>query len=445
MRISTSQIYTAGTDNINRNQSELFRLQNQISTGRRILRPEDDPVAAAQALVTTQSQQVNKQYQENQANARAQLGLLDGQLDSLGNVIQDVRERTIQLGNASLTDRERGFIAEELESRLEQLLSIANAQNGEGLYLFAGFQGATVPFARAQGATGPFDSANPLVNFFGDQGERRLQIDASRQMPVNLSGIELFMNILNGNGTFVTRAATTNAGTGVNDAGSVINVGLWNASLVQPQDFTIQFGTDTTLNPPVLKYNLIDNASGNSMFTNAAPGTPDAAGWQIFTPGQAIAFSGLDATFATTGDLGIQLTINGTPADGDSFAVQASSPQSLFDTVKNIADLASTPIPGGPAGNVLYTNGLGEGLVALDRALDRVLDRRATTGTRLKELDALGESSADLDLQYTGRVSELQDLDYAAALSDFTRRQVQLEAAQRSFIQTARLTLFDYF
>ena len=57
---------------------------------------------------------------------------------------------------------------------------------------------------------------------------------------------------------------------------------------------------------------------------------------------------------------------------------------------------------------------------------------------------ALGESSADLDLQYTGRVSELQDLDYAAALSDFTRRQVQLEAAQRSFVQTARLSLFNF-
>ena len=444
MRISTNQIYTAGTENINRNQSELLRLQNQISTGRRILRPEDDPVAAAQALVATQSQEINRQHQENQGNARAQLGLLDGQLESLGNVIQDVRERTIQLGNASLTDRERGFIAEELESRLEQMLSIANAQNGEGLYLFAGFQGASVPFARAQGAAGPFNSANPLVNFLGDQGQRSLQVDGSRQMPVNISGLDLFMNILNGNGTFTTRAAAANAGTGIADGGTVTNVTLWNASTVQPQDFTVQFGTDTTLNPPVLKYNLIDTASGNSMFTNAAPGTPDTAGWLAFTPGQSISFNGLNAAFAPTGDLGVSVVISGTPADGDSFAVQASTPQSLFDTVKNLANLAATPVPAGGAGNTLYTGGLGEGLSALDRALDSVLEVRATTGTRLKELDALGEASADLDLQYTSRVSELQDLDYAAALSDFTRRQVQLEAAQRSFVQTARLSLFNF-
>ncbi|HEY5763858.1 MAG TPA: flagellar hook-associated protein 3, partial [Rhodocyclaceae bacterium] len=145
-----------------------------------------------------------------------------------------------------------------------------------------------------------------------------------------------------------------------------------------------------------------------------------------------------------SGDLGVSLVINGTPADGDSFAVQASTPQSLFDTVKNLANVAATPVPGGASGNTLYTGSLGEGLSALDRALDSVLEVRATTGTRLKELDALGESSADLDLQYTGRVSELQDLDYAAALSDFTRRQVQLEAAQRSFVQTARLSLFNF-
>lgn len=444
MRISTSQIYSAGTDNISRNQTELFRLQNQISTGRRILRPEDDPVVAAQALVTQQTQAVNRLFQENQGNAESQLGILDGQLDSLGNAIQDVRERTVQLGNASLTEKERRFIAEELESRLEQLISVANSQNGEGLFLFAGFQGGTVPFARVPGATGPFGGGNPLVQFFGDQGERLLQVDASRQMPVTVSGVNLFVDILNGNGTFTTSAAVTNVGTGIAGPGSVNNLQEWNASVSQPQDFSIRFAVDNTVVPAVLKYNLIDNASGNSMFTNAAPGAPNAADWQVFTPGQAITFSGLNAAFAPSGSLGIQVIVNGTPADGDSFAIQASRPQSVFDTVQNIADLARTPIPTGGSGNTLYSGQLGEQLSSLDRALERVLEVRATVGTRLKELDALTEASADLDLQLTSRVSDLQDLDYAAALSDFTRRQVQLEAAQRSFVQTARLSLFDF-
>ena len=66
MRISTNQIYDAGTLGIQRNQSALYKLQNQLSSGRRILTPEDDPVAAAQALIVTQTKEVNAQHLENQ-------------------------------------------------------------------------------------------------------------------------------------------------------------------------------------------------------------------------------------------------------------------------------------------------------------------------------------------------------------------------------------------
>lgn len=444
MRISTAQIFDAGVSNLNRTQSDLFKLQNQISTGRRVLTPEDDPVAAAQALVTAQSQSVNRLYQENQASARAQLGLLDGQLEALGNLIQDVRERSIQLGNASLSDVERDFIAEEFDSRFAQLLGIANAQNGEGLYLFSGFQGGTLPFAQVPGASGPFSSANPVTAFFGDQGDRALQVDAARQMPVNLSGQAVFMDPLNGNGTFVVSVAPANTGAGIADAGSVLDGQLWAAALVQPQDFSIRFAVDNTVVPPALKYNLIDNASGNSMFTNAVPGAASDPDWQAFTPGQAIPFAGLDTAFAGGGSLGVQVVIAGTPAAGDRFDVRASEPQSVFDTVRNLADVARNGVRAGPGGRGVFAGQVGEGITALDQALDNVLEMRATVGTRLKELDALGETGADLDLQYTSRLSELQDLDYAAALSDFTRKQVQLEAAQRSFVQTSRLSLFNF-
>ena len=102
MRISTSQIYDAGALNIQRNQSALYKLQNQLSTGRRVLTPEDDPVAAAQALIVTQSQAVNAQQVENQGNASSQLGLVDSQLSSLTDLLQNVRERVVQAGSTCL-------------------------------------------------------------------------------------------------------------------------------------------------------------------------------------------------------------------------------------------------------------------------------------------------------------------------------------------------------
>ena len=76
MRISTSQIFDTGSLSIQQSQSALYKLQNQISSGRRVLTPQDDPVAASQALVVTQSMEVNAQYMNNQGQAKNQLGLI---------------------------------------------------------------------------------------------------------------------------------------------------------------------------------------------------------------------------------------------------------------------------------------------------------------------------------------------------------------------------------
>ena len=152
MRISTSQIYDAGSRNIQRNQSSLYKLQNQLSTGRRVLTPADDPVAASEALVVNQSLEVNQQHINNQSNAKSQLGLVDSQLSSLTDLLQNVRDRVIQAGNTgSMTNSDRQSIATELESRLSELVGIANSQNGSGDYLFSGYRGATVPFAIGTG------------------------------------------------------------------------------------------------------------------------------------------------------------------------------------------------------------------------------------------------------------------------------------------------------
>ena len=161
MRVSTSQIFDSGYRGIGNNQFDLFKLQNHLSTGRRMLAPEDDPVAAAQALVVTQSQSVNGQYLTNQADAKDRLGVLDGQLQSLNNLLQHVRERVVQAGNTSLTGADRSYIADELESRFSELLGLANAQDATGNYLFSGYQGTLKPFA--QTTTGAPNRRAPAI------------------------------------------------------------------------------------------------------------------------------------------------------------------------------------------------------------------------------------------------------------------------------------------
>lgn len=432
MRISTKQLFDNGTLNIQRNQFEQFKTQNQISTGRRNLTPADDPVAAAQTLVTEQHKSVNAQYQENQGAARTSLGLVEGELGSLTDLLQSIRERAVQLGNAALTDKERGFISEELNNRFQDLLSIGNAQNGQGQYLFSGYQGSTRPFA-LNGTTG-------LVNYAGDTGERLLQVDASRQIDIAANGSDVFMAVDSGNGTFEVKAGAANAGTGLADGGSVIDLAKWNAApaALQPRDYRIAFQVDSA---GVLKYNLTDASGTNSLLTGAAVGNVNTAPeWRTFTSGQRITFDGL---LGGTVDLGVQVTVNGTPVAGDSFAVTASAGKSLFDTVHDLVALAGTSVGSTAGASTRFTSKLGEGLANLDQSLNNISRVRARVGTSLSELDALGSAADDRALQLDTRLSELKDLDYAEAISRLSRQQMQLEAAQKSFMKITGLNLFN--
>ncbi|MDR0233868.1 MAG: flagellar hook-associated protein 3, partial [Zoogloeaceae bacterium] len=89
MRISTAQVYNNGVFGLLQNQYDAYRLQNQLSTGRKVVTPADNPVAAAQALVTEQKQSVNQQFLDNQANVAGQLRELDALMQSVTNILID--------------------------------------------------------------------------------------------------------------------------------------------------------------------------------------------------------------------------------------------------------------------------------------------------------------------------------------------------------------------
>jgi len=447
MRISTSQIYDAGALNIQRNQSALYKLQNQLSTGRRVLTPEDDPVAAAQALIVTQSQEVNAQQLENQGNASSQLGLVDSQLSSLTDLLQNVRERVVQAGNTgTLNNSDRQTIATELESRLGEMLGIANSQNGSGDYLFSGYQGSTLPFAiNAALPAVPPANTSP-VGYFGDAGERLLQVSSSRQIAVNVSGSDVFMNAKGGNGTFVTSTggnliapAGANKGSATIDAGSVLDQQKWQLALSG-------YGWSTPANPAIqIRFSVVAGVTSYQLYDISTPATPVAISTAAsFTPGQAVPLVTTSPPAATVTDFGSQVVVHGQAADGDTFTIKPSSSQSLFQTMQNLIGILRSPV--GSASNTTseYTNALGGQLSNLDQAFENVSRVQATVGTRMRELDSLGDTSSDLEIQYKTTLSKLQDLDYAKAISDFTLQKTYLEAAQQSFVKISGMSLFNY-
>lgn len=432
MRVSTSQIFDSGTRGIGRNQFDLFKLQNQLATGRKVLTPEDDPIAAAQALVLTQSKEVSSQYLKNQDDAKGKLGLLEGNLVGLGDLLQNVRERVVQAGNTTLTNADRSFVAQELEARFSELMGIANAQDGAGNYLFSGYQGAVKPFAATSGG----------ASYAGDDGQRLLQVDGSRQIPTNVSGRQLFETIRNGNGNFTTATGGNigggiNQGTGVIDQGSVTNLAEWKAALADPAlqnasvppqlELTIRF-SDTDGNG-VLEY---------SLYAPSSPVVP-ISGPTDYVSGQAIKLENTGVS------LGASVVVEGKPAIGDTFAIKPSANESIFTTLRNTINTLKQGIGSIGAGNssTEFVNDLAGNLQNIDQALENITGMRATVGSHLKELDSLGNTGEDLQLQYASSLSELQDLDYNKAITDMARKQLQLEAAQLSFKQISQLSLFS--
>ena len=440
MRISTSQIYDAGTLGIQNGQSSLYKLQNQLSTGRRVLTPQDDPVAASQALIVTQSMEVNKQHIDNQGQAKSQLGLIDSQTEAMVNALQNVRDRVIQAGNSTLSQSDRESIATELDARLNEMLGIANSDNGVGEFLFSGYKGNVRPFSIAA----PIPPATTgQVDYFGDEGERLLQVSASRQMAVSVSGSELFQNIKNGNGTFVTDTGGNlapppaftlvgnNKGSATVDQGSVLDSVQWSAA-GNPGKFMVRFSITAT---GTTEYQLYDNTTPTAPVALLA--TPAS-----FTPGQAIVLK--KTTVVPAVDYGASMTISGQPKDGDSFTVAPSTRQGVFKTMQNLIGILRSPVGASSYTTTQFTNDLGAELANIDQALANVSRVQSDVGTKLQEIDSLGSASTDVDIQYKSSLSDLQDLDYAKAISDFVEQQTNLEAAQKSFAQISGLSLFKY-
>lgn len=401
MRISSSTLYDLGVNAISRQQTQLLKTQQQISAGRRILTPSDDPIASSRALEITQADSINTQYGTNAQTAAGRLSLTEQALGRVTDLLQSIRQGAITAGNGSFTAADRETVAQDIQAMYDELLSVANTTDGEGNFLLSGFQTDLQPFSPT--AAG--------VQYLGDDGQRLVQVASGRQIAVSESGADVFTRIRNGNGDFAVSAPATNTGSATYSTGTVTDP----AALTGHQ-YQIVFsitGTSTT-------YDVLDTTAGATIATA-----------QPYTSGASIAFDGLS------------LEVSGTPATGDLVQVAPSTNQDIFRTVSNLVVALRAPA-GDLAARARLQNSLTDAVTNLDQDLNSVSSVRAGVGTRMRETDNHENSSEDLSLQYKQVLSQLQDLDYAKAVSDLIQIQTNLQASQKTFLQTAQLSIFDY-
>lgn len=407
IRISTSNLFDAGTARISEASAQLLKTQQQISANRRILTPADDPVAAARALDVTQSQSINAAYANNRNMAKNALSQEEGALQSVTLLLQDMKTTIVQAGNATLDNEQRKYLAADLRGQFDQLLGQANARDGAGNFVFSGFQVQTQPFT--------LSSVTGLVSYQGDQGQKSLQVGPARELPTGDSGDAVFMRIRNQG--FGTAAASTNTG----DL-AISGFTVSDATAVTGHDYEVVISGVGTAGGPV--YSVYD-----TRLDPGHQGTPAATG--AWVSGATITVDGLDFSLSGT-----------TPANGDVFSVKPNGYQDVFTTLDNLIRALETPT-GSPASNARLGRAVSAANANFDAALDNVLTARAHVGSRLREIDSLDSAGEDRNIQYQQQLSELQDLDYVKAISDLTMQQTTLDAAQKSFVKMAGMSLFS--
>ena len=401
LRISTYMMYQNGEQAINTAQQQMMQTELQLSSGKQINSPSDNPIGAANVAALDSTVAQLTQFQSNQNEAQLQLNQTDSALSSVISLVQNAQQTLVQAGDGSYSDSQRQALAQALQGDLSQMVGLANSSDGQGGYLFAGSQQSAPPFSQV----------GNNVSYGGDSTLQSVPVSQNRQLQIKFSGDDIFQKIKPGNGSFVTAAGASNTGTGVIDTGSVTN-----PSALTGDNYTINFstgGSGTT-------YQVQDTTTNQSV----ASGT--------YTSPAAISFDGL------------QVNVSGAPANGDTFNVAPAASQSVFTTMANAIAALQQPADT-PAATAQLQTSLGSALASMGQTLDHMTLKQAEVGDQLQQLNSYSSLNSDRTLQANTSLSSIQDVDYAKAASQMAQQQTVYQAALQSYSTVSRLSLFNYF
>ena len=274
MRVSTSQIYNIANIGMAKAQAAVTRTDEQIASGKRLLSPADDPVAATTILQITQELSRIEQFNKNITIAENNLNLEEVALDSVTNLIHRMKEIAVAAGNtAVLTPDDYEAYATEIDSRIEELLNLQNTRSSSGQYIFAGYQGGTQPFTSDGGGN---------YSYHGDEGQLRLQASSTVNVAVSDSGKRIFMDIPSGHNTITTSANPANRAVpaATVSVGQVVDQEVFDELF--PEDMVITFNATSAVIPAADNYTITERNSGRVLVANA-----------VYTPGQDIEVEGV--------------------------------------------------------------------------------------------------------------------------------------------------------
>lgn len=395
LRISTAGLHAQGLHSLLAKQAGVSRTQQELVSGQKLLRGADDPAAMAQSQRLDHALAALEQNGRNANLLENRLRSQESALEDVGTQLDRARQLALQANSAVLSDADRASIASELRAIRQNVLAIANRDDGSGRRLFAGNRDGVLPFVDSGGQ----------VAYAGDEGRNLVEIGPDLLLADTDPGITVFLRVPTGDGRVRGQADPANTGSGVLQSSAVTDSAGWSGRPLRVE-FT---ATDA--------WRVLD-ANGTELATgNYQSGSGISAG-------------------------GVQLVLTGQPAAGDTFHVGPAPNRDIFATLGALADALDAPAAS-PADQARLGNALSAAIGDLASAQDHMLGLRSATGTRLQSIDNASDRREADGVSLEQSLSQLRDVDYAEAASRLALQLTALDAAQQTLLKIQKLSLFD--
>ena len=459
MRIATSTIYDQQTASIDNLSAQYSNVGNQLSTGKKLNVPSDDPSQVAQDLTISNTITAEDTDTKNATAATNQLTNTDSILSSLTSVLQSARSLVVEGATDIIPNgTQRPLIGKQVQGLLNQAIALANSQYGS-TYVFGGTGTRTAPPVTAQGSppngvtfSGNLDTQTEQINgqsvAVGTTLQQAFNYQSSNGTPDVFQLLSTIVNTLN------TEPASIQSAQPINVTGQTIYGAASPAPTTLGQIAAPIPLTTTPLKADSTGFYSVNIAgttpatgatgSVNLTFTNATP--LDGPGGVVQQINAVTATTGVTASFNVASQR-IQLTstapnsppfqVTDVPTAANAVAAgvppaAATSASNLFNGVLGIPQTVSV------------TSNLSNQLYNIDQVTNAVLAGRAQIGQQIQNLAATSSQLQSQSVDNTTTKSGYEDTNVAAATSQFSLVQTALQAAYSTTTRLESKTLLDY-
>lgn len=413
-RMGTANTYDNAMRMLQTRQSQLSEQQTKLTAGKRVVRPSDDPTSAAQAeRAQTRIARITVEQRALEVQKSA-ITLGESTLGDSTLLLQQFRDLLVQAGGGVNSPTERETIAKQLVGLRDELLSMANRKDANGMPLFHGLGSTSAPFESSNDGTPP----DPDYSFNGLAGQ---MAGSQVAIPFTLDGRATWMDVPESNGVFRVSLGTGNTGQAYTDVGLVKDASLM---ATEGTDFSIVFNVNATTG--VTTFDSTNNTTG--VTTTGQP----------YTPGQTVTLGG------------ISMVVKGVPKNGDTLEVNptvSNDRPSVFGVLdRAIAGMFApgSTTKGAASTDANFNHELAISLAQVDTSLERIGAVRGQAGDLLNRADRISGTQEERSVQSEGDRSRAEDMDMIQGLSDFKNQQTSYQAALQTYASIQKLSLFDY-